>query len=89
MTRFFQAYDVNGDGVFDFAEISRMMHAALDGHCVLDDDPAAAVVAEQAAAGESVGVMKLYERCPNLEDDSESRMTPSRPGGLRRRCTRC
>ena len=40
MTQFFREFDVNGDGVFDFGEFSKMMHAALDGHGVLDDDPA-------------------------------------------------
>jgi hypothetical protein len=73
MTRFFQAYDINGDGVFDFAEFSRMMHAALDGHGILDDDPASG--ADPAAAG-SVSVMELYERCANMEDDSDDTLAP-------------
>ena len=39
MTLFFREYDVDGDGVFDYEEFARMMHAALDGYGILDDDP--------------------------------------------------
>ena len=59
MTQFFREFDVNGDGVFDFGEFSKMMHAALDGHGVLDDDPAVAAAGGEAAAA-AVSVIDLY-----------------------------
>ena len=65
MTLFFQASDVNGDGVFDFDEFSKMMHSALDGYGVLDDDPL------QPKSGGSLTVMDLYQRCLNTEDDDD------------------
>ena len=84
MTLFFREFDVNGDGVFDFAEFSKMMHAALDGRGVLDDDPAAAAGPDgpdgpdgPAGAGAgAVSVMQLYEQCANMEDDDDDTIAP-------------